>query len=122
MAALISFAFCWQPSALQKMLVELTAPLISFFASKLDHCIVGAICFMCYKLSSLTGRLGKQVKTKFGKIDSTIIDTPNIQFGSCDINVKWFGKRECMKSPTFPLAHFQGGGRRDINFSQKDIK
>ena len=39
-------------------------------AIKLDHFTVKKIFFLCYKHSSLTTRIGKQVKTKFVGMDS----------------------------------------------------
>ena len=38
-----------------------------FFAVKLDHFIVGIKNFGHYKLSRFTAKIGKQVKTKFGR-------------------------------------------------------
>ena len=75
------------------------------FAIKLDHWIEGKILFMWNKLSSLTSSRKRQMsqnKVYWWNWLPSIVDTPNIQFWSCDINLKWFGKRECMKSPLFP--------------------
>ena len=41
-----------------------------FFAVKLGHVIVYSSLFICYKHSSLTAKIGKQRKTKFGRFDS----------------------------------------------------
>ena len=43
-----------------------------FFAIKIDCFIMDTIAFICYMHSSLTARIGKQVKTKFGRIDSWV--------------------------------------------------
>ena len=43
----------------------------TLFDIKLGHCIICTIVFMCYKLSSLRAKVGKQVKTKFCRLDSS---------------------------------------------------
>ena len=43
--------------------------LSDFFSTELVHLVVDAIVFLYYKHSSLTARIEKQVRIKFGEVD-----------------------------------------------------